>query len=70
MSSTSVAPAALRVPLWLCLCAALALAACSPTSGLDCVGEHDEPTFRQMNASADWAQFALDLKVVTQPGAK
>jgi CubicO group peptidase (beta-lactamase class C family) len=38
------------------------------SSGLDCVGEHDEPTLHQMNASPDWIQFALDLKMVAEPG--
>jgi CubicO group peptidase (beta-lactamase class C family) len=37
-------------------------------SGLACVGEHDEPTLHEMNASADWVQFALDLKMVAEPG--
>ena len=41
----------------------------SMSSGLDCVGEHDEPTLHQMNASADWVQFALDLKMVAEPGS-
>ncbi len=38
------------------------------TSGLDCVGEHDEPTLHEMNASPDWIQFTLDRKVVAEPG--
>jgi CubicO group peptidase (beta-lactamase class C family) len=38
------------------------------SSGLDCVGEHDEPTLHEMNASADWIQFTLDLKMAAEPG--
>ncbi|MGB8817100.1 MAG: serine hydrolase [Rhizobiaceae bacterium] len=38
------------------------------SSGLDCVGEHDEPTLHQMNASPDWVQFTLDLKMAAEPG--
>jgi CubicO group peptidase (beta-lactamase class C family) len=38
------------------------------TSGLDCVGEHDEPTLHQMDQSPDWVQFALDLKMANEPG--
>jgi CubicO group peptidase (beta-lactamase class C family) len=37
-------------------------------SGLDCVGEHDEPTLHEMEASPDWIQFALDRKMVAEPG--
>ena len=37
-------------------------------SGLACVGEHDEPTLHQMNASPDWVQFTLDLPMVAEPG--
>ncbi len=37
-------------------------------SGLDCVGEHDEPTLHEMNASPDWVQFTLDLKMAAEPG--
>jgi CubicO group peptidase (beta-lactamase class C family) len=40
------------------------------TSGLNCVGEHDEPTLHQMNASPDWVQFTLDLEMVAEPGSK
>jgi CubicO group peptidase (beta-lactamase class C family) len=39
------------------------------SSGLDCVGEHDEPTLHQMNASPDWVQFTLDLKMAARPGS-
>lgn len=39
------------------------------SSGLDCVGEHDEPTLHQMNASPDWVQFTLDLKMSAEPGS-
>jgi CubicO group peptidase (beta-lactamase class C family) len=39
------------------------------TSGLNCIGEHDEPTLHQMNASADWVQFTLDLEMVAEPGS-
>jgi CubicO group peptidase (beta-lactamase class C family) len=39
------------------------------SSGLDCVGEYDEPTLHQMNASPDWVQFTLDLKMVAEPGS-
>jgi CubicO group peptidase (beta-lactamase class C family) len=38
------------------------------TSGLDCVGEHDEPTLHEMNASPDWVQYALNLKMAAEPG--
>jgi CubicO group peptidase (beta-lactamase class C family) len=38
-------------------------------SGLDCVGEHDEPTLHEMNASPDWIQFTLDLKMAAEPGS-
>ena len=38
------------------------------TSGLDCVGEHDEPTLHAMVEQADHIQFALDLKMVAEPG--
>jgi CubicO group peptidase (beta-lactamase class C family) len=38
-------------------------------SGLACVGEHDEPTLHQMNASPDWVQFTLDLPMAAEPGA-
>jgi CubicO group peptidase (beta-lactamase class C family) len=39
-------------------------------SGLACTGEHDEPQLHEMNASADWVQFALDLKVIDEPGSR
>lgn len=38
------------------------------SSGLACIGEHDEPTLHQMNASQDWVQFALDLPMAAEPG--
>ncbi len=38
------------------------------SSGLACVGEHDEPTLHQMNASRDWIQFTLDLEMAAEPG--
>jgi CubicO group peptidase (beta-lactamase class C family) len=38
------------------------------TSGLDCVGEHGEPTLHQMDQSPDWVQFTLDLKMAAEPG--
>jgi CubicO group peptidase (beta-lactamase class C family) len=37
-------------------------------SGLACVGEHDEPTLHEMNASPDWVQFTLDLPMAAEPG--
>lgn len=37
-------------------------------SGLECVGEHDEPTLHEMNASPDWVQFTLDLPMAAEPG--
>ncbi len=40
------------------------------TSGLACIGEHDEPTLHEMNASPDWAQFALDLPMAAEPGTR
>ena len=41
----------------------------SMSSGLDSMGlEDDEGTLREMQASEDWVQFALDRKVVSQPG--
>jgi CubicO group peptidase (beta-lactamase class C family) len=41
----------------------------SMSSGLACIGEHDEPTLHQMNASADWVQFTLDLSMAAEPGS-
>lgn len=41
----------------------------SMTSGLNCIGEHDEPTLHQMNASPDWVKFTLDLEMVAEPGS-
>jgi CubicO group peptidase (beta-lactamase class C family) len=38
------------------------------TSGLDCTAENDEQTLMEMNDSPDWVQFALDRKVVYEPG--
>ena len=40
----------------------------SMSSGLDCAAEPDEPTFHEMMASPDWVQFALDRKVLWEPG--
>lgn len=40
----------------------------SMSSGLDCTPEPDEPTFHEMMASPDWVQFALDRRVVWEPG--
>jgi CubicO group peptidase (beta-lactamase class C family) len=40
----------------------------SMASGLDCTTEQDELTLSQMVASPDWVQFALDRKVVSEPG--
>jgi hypothetical protein len=37
-------------------------------SGLDCVGEHDEPTLHAMEVQPDYIQFTLDLKMVAEPG--
>ena len=41
----------------------------SMSSGLACGGGNDEPTLENMRASEDWVQFALDRKVVNDPGA-
>jgi CubicO group peptidase (beta-lactamase class C family) len=42
---------------------------CSMTSGLESLGhQQDEGTLRDMQASEDWVQFALDRKVVYEPG--
>jgi len=38
------------------------------SSGLDCAAEPDEPTLKEMEGSPDWVQFALDRKVVWEPG--
>lgn len=40
----------------------------SMSSGLDCTSEGDEQTLKEMRVSPDWAQFALDRKVIWQPG--
>jgi CubicO group peptidase (beta-lactamase class C family) len=40
----------------------------SMTSGLDCTAENDEQTLMEMMGSPDWVQFALDRKVVYEPG--
>jgi CubicO group peptidase (beta-lactamase class C family) len=40
----------------------------SMTSGLDCTSDNDEQTLMEMTRSWNWVQFALDLKVVHEPG--
>jgi CubicO group peptidase (beta-lactamase class C family) len=40
----------------------------SMNSGLDCTSEGDEQTLKEMRVSPDWAQFALDRKVIWDPG--
>lgn len=43
----------------------------SMTSGLESLGfEQDEGTLKQMMQSEDWMKFALDRKVVSEPGTK
>lgn len=39
-------------------------------SGFDCLAEPDEPTLHEMNESADWVQFTLDLKMAAEPGTE
>jgi CubicO group peptidase (beta-lactamase class C family) len=41
----------------------------SMTSGLDCTPDKGERTLRDMMASTDWVQFALDLPMVADPGS-
>jgi CubicO group peptidase (beta-lactamase class C family) len=41
----------------------------SMTSGLDCTAENGEQTLRDMMASTDWVQFALDLPLAASPGS-
>lgn len=40
------------------------------TSGLACVGAPEEVTLAQMEASADFVQFALDLPMAAEPGTR
>ncbi len=40
----------------------------SMSSGLDCTAEGDEQTLKEMRASEDWVQFALDRPVRWEPG--
>ena len=41
------------------------------SSGLDSVGlENDEGTLREMQESQDWVQFAIDRRVVSEPGTR
>jgi CubicO group peptidase (beta-lactamase class C family) len=40
----------------------------SMSSGLDCTAEGDEKTLKEMRASEDWVQFALDRPVRWEPG--
>ena len=40
----------------------------SMTAGLDCDAMNDEKTLNAMRASEDWVQFALDRRVVSEPG--
>src|SRR3990172_382657 len=42
----------------------------SLTAGLECDPVDDEPTLNDMRASEDWVQFALDRKVVREPGTR
>jgi CubicO group peptidase (beta-lactamase class C family) len=42
----------------------------SMSSGLDCTKEGGEPTLAEMHAAPDWVQFALDRKVVWEPGTR
>ena len=41
----------------------------SMSSGLDCTSERDEATLQEMRGSDDWVQFALDRKVMWEPGS-
>jgi CubicO group peptidase (beta-lactamase class C family) len=41
----------------------------SMSSGLDCTAADGEQTLRDMKASADWVQFALDLPAIADPGS-
>jgi CubicO group peptidase (beta-lactamase class C family) len=38
------------------------------SSGLDCTPADGERTLREMKASSDWVQFALDLRATAEPG--
>jgi CubicO group peptidase (beta-lactamase class C family) len=40
----------------------------SNTSGLHCIASSGELTLQQMQESADWVQYALDLKALNEPG--
>jgi len=40
----------------------------SMTAGLDCDERNDQATLQAMRASEDWVQFALDRRVVWEPG--
>ncbi len=40
----------------------------SMSSGLDCTAAEDEKTLREMQASADYVQFALDRSMINTPG--
>lgn len=40
----------------------------SMTTGMECVGDPDEPQLAAMERSPDFVQFALDLPMVTDPG--
>ena len=40
----------------------------SMSSGLDCTAEGDEQTLKEMRASKDWVQFALDRPMRREPG--
>jgi CubicO group peptidase (beta-lactamase class C family) len=42
----------------------------SMTAGLDCDATGDENTLDAMRASEDWVQFALDRRVVSEPGTR
>ena len=42
----------------------------SMSSGLECTSANDEQTLKEMERSADFVQFTLDRKVVSEPGAE
>jgi len=42
----------------------------SMSSGLDCTAAGDEQTLKEMRASPDFVQFALDRKMIGEPGAE
>lgn len=42
----------------------------SMSSGLDCTEQMDEATLNEMRLTPDWVQFALDRKMVAEPGTQ